>query len=100
MVKHIVFWTLKESAEGRSAQQNAKEMKRQLEALNGRIPGLIKFEIGVDFGQTEASFDVALYSEFTDRDALAHYKNHPEHLAVADFIGKIRRNRIVVNYEA
>jgi hypothetical protein len=99
MVKHIVFWTLKESAEGRSAQQNAEEMKRRLEALNDRIPGLIKLEVGIDFGQTEASFDVALYSEFTDRDALAHYKDHPEHVAVADFIGKIRRDRAVVDYE-
>ncbi|MGM0656286.1 MAG: Dabb family protein [Thermodesulfobacteriota bacterium] len=99
MVKHIVFWTLKDSAEGRSAHQNAKEMKKRLEALNGRIPGLIKLEVGIDFGRTEASADVALYSELSDRNALNHYKNHPEHVAVSDFVGKIRHDRTVVDYE-
>ena len=99
MVKHIVFWTLKESAEGRSAQQNAQDMKVRLEALSNRIPGLLKLEVGIDFGRTEASADVALYSEFTDRDALTRYKDHPEHIAVADFVGKIRQERTVVDYE-
>ena len=99
MVKHIVFWTLKDSAEGRSAHQNAKEMKKRLEALNGRIPGLIKLEVGIDFGRTEASADVALYSELSDRNALNHYINHPEHVAVSDFVGKIRHDRTVVDYE-
>nr|WP_320013863.1 Dabb family protein [uncultured Desulfobacter sp.] len=99
MVKHIVFWTLKDSAEGRSAHQNAKEIKKKLEALNGRIPGLIKLEVGIDFGRTEASADVALYSELSDRDALNHYINHPEHVAVSDFVGKIRHDRTVVDYE-
>jgi hypothetical protein len=99
MVKHIVFWKLQESAEGRSARQNAQEMKTRLETLNGRIPGLIKLEVGIDFGRTESSMDVALYSEFVDRDALTRYQEHPEHLAVADFVGKVRRSRTVVDYE-
>jgi hypothetical protein len=99
MVKHIVFWKLQETAEGKSARQNAQEMKSRLEALNGRIPGLIKLEVGIDFGRTETSADVVLYSEFTDRDALARYQEHPEHLTVADFVGNVRRSRMVVDYE-
>ncbi len=99
MVKHIVFRTLQDSAEGRSAHQNAREMKERLEALNGRVPGLIKLEVGIDFGRTETSADVALYSELSDRNALSHYLNHPEHIAVSDFVSKIRRDRTVVDYE-
>jgi len=99
MVKHIVFWTLQDSADGRSAEQNALEMKRQLEALNGRISGLIKLEVGIDFARTQASADVALYSEFTDREALEGYRDHPEHVAAAEFVRKLRQQRIVVDYE-
>ena len=100
MVKHIVFWTLKSEAGGLTAQQNALEIKARLEALNGRIPGLLKLEVGIDFGRTDASADVALYSEFVDSAALDVYRLHPEHLAVADFIGAVRLTRALVDYEA
>ncbi len=100
MIKHIVFWTLKPTAEGRPADQNALEIKRQLEALNGRIPGMIRLEVGIDFSRTEASADLALYSEFTDRAALDAYMAHPEHLEVAAFIGRVRAARMVADYTA
>jgi len=99
VVKHIVFWTLKESAVGRTAPENALEIKSRLEALNGRIPGLLELEVGIDFGRTDASADVALYSVFVDRDALDGYQAHPEHVAVADFVGEVRLERMVVDYE-
>lgn len=98
MVKHIVFWTLKETAAGRSAEQNAREIKTRLETLNGRIPGLIRLEVGIDLSRTEASADVALYSEFVDQAALDAYQVHAEHQAVADFIGEVRETRAVVDY--
>jgi hypothetical protein len=99
MVKHIVFWTLKESAAGRSKEDNALEMKRQLEALNGRIPGLVSLEVGIDFSRTEASADAALFSVFEDKEALSVYQNHPEHLAIREFVGRVRDQRYVVDYE-
>ncbi len=100
VVKHIVFWTLKESAQGRSARENALEMRRRLEALRGRIPGLIRLEVGIDFGRTESSADVALYAEFTDRASLEGYQTHPEHVEAVEFIRKVRETRAVVDYEA
>ena len=99
MVKHIVFWTLKGSAEGRSKEENALEVKRRLEALNGKIPGLISLEVGVDISRTEASADAALFSVFEDREALSVYRNHPEHLAIREFVGRVRNQRYVVDYE-
>ena len=33
MVRHIVWWTLKPEAEGRTAAENAKLIKQRLEAL-------------------------------------------------------------------
>jgi hypothetical protein len=99
MIKHIVFWTLADEAEGRSAAENAAEIKTRLEGLLGRIPGLLDIEVGIDISRTEASADVALYSEFADADALEGYQTHPEHVAIADFIGKVRTARMLVDYE-
>jgi len=98
VIKHIVFWKLKLSADGRSADANALEIKQRLEALNGRIPGLIRLEVGIDLSRTDSSADLALYSEFVDQAALDAYQVHPEHVAVADFVGRVRESRTVVDY--
>lgn len=99
MIKHIVLWTLKETAEGRTAHENALDMKARLEALRGCVPGLLLLEVGVDFSRTPASADVALYSEFTDRQSLDAYQVHPEHVAAAVFINRVRDGRTVADYE-
>jgi hypothetical protein len=99
MVKHIVMWTLRESADGRTAADNALEMKSRLEALRGLVDGMLLLEVGVDFSRTPSSADVALYSEFTDRAALEAYASHPDHVAVADFVNGVRVDRVVADYE-
>jgi hypothetical protein len=99
MVKHIVFWKLRPSAEGASAAENAARIQRELEALVGRIPGLLQAEVGVDFNRSDAAWDLAYYSVFTDRAALEAYQRHPAHNPVADFIARVRADRVVVDYE-
>ena len=46
------------------------------------------------------AFDAVLVSEFRDQAALEAYKNHPEHLKVADFVASVKLDRAVVDYEA
>jgi hypothetical protein len=99
VVKHIVLWTLRARAEGRSAAENAREMKARLEALNGLVPGLLSLQVGMDFGRSASSADVALYSEFTDRESLDAYQVHPEHMAVAGFTAGVCERRVVADYE-
>jgi antibiotic biosynthesis monooxygenase (ABM) superfamily enzyme len=99
MIKHIVLWKLKDQAEGAGKAANAVEVKQKLEALNGHIPGMIKLEVGIDISHTGASFDVVLYSEFDTRAALEAYHHHPLHQAVSPFIGAVREQRILVDYE-
>ena len=48
MVRHIVWWTLKPEAEGRTAAENAKLIKQRLEALMGQIPSLKSLEVSYD----------------------------------------------------
>lgn len=99
MVKHIVLWRLKSSAHGNSKAENARLIEQKLESLRGVIPGLLSIEVGIDFGKTEQSFDVALYAEFESKKALEGYQDHPAHKAAVAFIREARDERCVVDYE-
>jgi len=99
VVKHIVLWRLKPEAHGRPAAENARAIKEKLEALRGRIPGMLTIEVGLDFSRSDNSCDLALYSEFESRAALDVYQAHPEHKAVMPFILEARSQRHLVDYE-
>ena len=92
MIKHIVMWKLKNKAD-------AEIIQDKLEALMGKIPGLLKVEVGIDFSESEQSSDVVLYSELESREALAVYQAHPEHQAVIPLVRAAAVARTVVDYE-
>jgi hypothetical protein len=97
MVKHIVFWKLKEEANGNNKATNASLIKEKLEALSGQIEGLINIEVGINF--LSGNYDVALYSELESREALDTYQNHPKHQAVLPFVREVVEDRKAVDYE-
>ena len=99
MIKHIVFFRLKDQAHGNDKAENARLFKAKLEALQGIVPGLLRIEVGIDFSKTGSSADVALYSEFASREALAAYTAHPAHQAVLPFLAEARTERQVCDYE-
>ena len=98
MVKHIVMWKLKDEAHGNDKATNAKMIKESLEALDGKIDGLMKIEVGVDF-LGEGNFDVVLYSELLKKESLDVYQNHPLHQALLPFIREAVFDRKAVDYE-
>lgn len=100
MLKHIVMWKLKEFAEGKSKMENAKEIKAGLEKLKGKINEIEIIEVGININESVQSYDVVLYSEFKDEDALEKYQKHPEHVKVGEFISKVREDRVVADYMA
>ncbi len=99
MIKHIVLWKLKDHAAGNDKHTNARLLKQRLEALNGKIPGLLTIEVGINVNGADDASDVALYSEFNDRLALDTYLNHPDHIALVPFAREIRAERRVVDFE-
>jgi len=98
MVKHIVMWKLKDEAHGNDKATNAKMIKDSLEALDGKIDGLMKIEVGIDF-LGEGNFDVALYCELLKKESLDIYQNHPLHQALLPFIREAVCDRKAVDYE-
>jgi stress responsive alpha/beta barrel protein len=99
MVKHIVMWRLKDEALGASKEENARKLKESLEALVDKIDSLKSAEVGMNFSPSPAAFDVVLYSEFESMEGLEAYQNHPEHVKIVEFVGEIRTDRAVVDYE-
>ncbi len=99
MVKHIILWTLKEMSEEEKASVKA-EIKAGLEALKGRIPGLVEIKVVTEGRLDSSTADLMLDSTFESFEALKGYAKHPEHVAVAD--GKVRpftANRSCLDFE-
>ena len=99
MVKHIVMWNVVESHEGIGKPELLKEIKKRIEALKGVVPQITEIEVGIDFNGSDAAYDVALYSVFTDRAALDAYQVHPAHEEVKKFVGAVATARAVADYE-
>lgn len=98
MIKHIVMFRFKDCAEGADKAGNIQKMKSQLEALPGKIDEIKFFEVGINFSNTNVAYDLVLCSEFDSKEGLYSYQKHPEHVKVADFVGKVCENRIVADY--
>jgi hypothetical protein len=99
MIKHIVMWKLCPLFEGKTKKENAEKIKMMLEKLKNCIPQINKIEVGINFNQSETAYDLVLYSEFLSANDLQIYQQHPEHLKVAEFIAKVKIDRVVADYE-
>ncbi len=98
MLKHIVMFKLKDSAEGANKAENIQRLKSRLEALEKVIDEIKFFEVGVNSIGSNVTYDLVLYSKFDTEKDFFSYQEHPEHLKVKDFVTKACENRVVVNY--
>ena len=96
MVRHIVWWTLKPEAEGRTAAENAKLIKQRLEALMGQIPSLKSLEVSYDLLPT---CTMILMTTHDDAEGLKAYAEHPAHVAVGkELIKLVTESRQAIDY--
>lgn len=97
MIKHVVVWKIKDPSR---RDAHAAIVKRALEDLRRRIPGLLEIEVGADVGYDSGADDLCLYSEFIDRAALDRYQTDPLHVAAKTVIGPLVTGRRAVDWEA
>jgi hypothetical protein len=97
MVKHIVMWKLK--GDGALKRENIQNAKAALDTCRDLVPGMLKYEVGVDIGVDSGPWDLALYSEFSDRTALDAYQRHPRHVAVRSANAPLCEARSAVDFE-
>jgi hypothetical protein len=95
MIVHIVMFAFKDE----NKQENLQKAKAMLEALTEKIPSLVSMEVGLDFMQSERSFDLVLTSTFDDKEGLSAYAVHPAHLEVVAFSKEVTEAAKVVDYE-
>jgi len=98
-VKHIVMWNVR-GGSPQDRRADCEHLQREFESLRGRIPGLLRLEVGIDHSRIDYACDVVLYSEFDSQAALDAYASHPEHLRVKQALGGLRVARHQVDYVA
>jgi len=99
MYKHVVFWKLKEEANGMSKSELAIEVKRRLDELPAQIPEIISYETGINIGDYGASFfDVSVISVFENKDTFWNYTKYPVHDAVVAYISSVMVAEEIVDY--
>lgn len=101
MVCHIVLWNITEKIKAGNEADLRKikqTIKSGLEGLKDKVPGTISVRVEID-AQDSSNRDIALISEFENKDALAAYQKHPEHLKVVALIKESLENRACYDYE-
>jgi len=94
MVRHIVLYKLKEPKE-----KNKAKAKAMLMSMEGKVPQIIKIEVGADYLGSDRSFDVALTVTVDSKEALDAYQLSPYHAGtVKPFIHKLREISVTVDY--
>lgn len=96
MVKHIVTFKLKGSAEVRRAV--AQQFKDALLALPEVIEPLQSIEVGINENPAE-DWDVVLTAIVPTMADVAVYAQHPAHVAAASIVGPHKEARACVDYE-
>ncbi len=97
MVKHIILWKLKNEHNNPAVKEG---IKKNLEALQGKISGLLDIKIETE-GLASSNADVMLYSVFENEESLKGYATHPEHVFVADtFVRPYTEVRLCLDFEA
>ena len=99
MIKHVILWTLKSEFSESEKQEIKKNIKRELEGLKGKIPGLLSIEVNIE-GLKSSTADLMLDSSFEREAALKAYAVHPAHVFVADtFVRPYTQTRSCLDYE-
>jgi len=92
MIRHIVLWRLKGADDFATAH-------RALQAQLGRIPGLVRVEIGRAFNTGRRAADFALICDFESREALAAYHRHPVHMQTRAIVDPLVGEHWIADYE-
>ncbi|MBO0981720.1 Dabb family protein [Microbacterium sp. SD291] len=97
-IRHVVTWKLKAEDPAERADQ-AAEVARRLNALDGVVPQLRSISAGANVAYPEANWDVTLVADFDSVAAIEDYQVHPAHEEVAVYIRSVVASRVAVDFE-
>ena len=100
MVKHIILWTLRPELQDEEKDKIKADIKRELEALKGQVPGLVEITVNIDNRLDSSNCDLMLNSTLESPAALKAYATHPAHVHVADtFVRPYTSQRTCLDFE-
>lgn len=102
MIRHIVMFKFKESANGKTKAENLEEARARMLAMKGKIPEIVEMDVYFGApGSAPANFDYILVSKFRTMEDLHAYQKHPLHVAFGQFVGELREpdGRTCIDYE-
>lgn len=70
-----------------------------LRGLKGKIPELRSIEVGLDVLHSGRSYDLALITRFDSLADMQRYQDHPEHVAVLQYLRTVLAASVAVDYE-
>ena len=84
MVRHVILWTLRPELQDNEKNNIKADIKRELEALKGQVPGLVEITVNIDNRLESSNCDLMLDSTLESPATLKAYATHPAHVQVAD----------------
>ena len=100
MVKHIILWTLRPELSESEKSKIKADIKRELEALKGQVPGLVDITVNIDNRLESSNCDLMLDCTLESPAALKAYATHPAHVHVADtFVRPYTSQRTCLDFE-
>ena len=92
MIKRVSMWRLKDKAE-------VARMKEALLSMKGQVPSLLSIEVGVNTSTHKSALDVVFIGTFSNAAALMEFETDSYHLTIGELVGKLTKERDVVEYE-
>ena len=97
-IRHVVLWSLASDDAAEKAEQ-AAEIARRLNALDGVIPGMTAITAGAEAVYPGTNADAAVVADFESVAALEAYQVHPAHVEAAGYIRSVVSGRMAVDFE-
>ncbi len=95
MITHIALFKLVHSN-----KETIDGAKAALAGLEGKVPQVRYFELGVNIVPSYRSYDLSLITKFDSLADLEAYQNHPAHVEVVKYMQGIRKSVVTVDYES
>ena len=98
MLRHIIMFKLKDQGSQVAKDQKLETLKKMINELEGRIPGLVSIGAGINVSTRNVAYDLVLVSEFRNEEDLGVYRIHPLHMEVVNYLKDIKEESAEVDY--
>ena len=99
MIKHVVFFQMKQDVTKEVQMDYAKNLADKFQSISKKIPEAISCETGFNYNKEKVFYELCLIQEFENQEALDRYLIHPLHLEVRTYVFEVIDHREVIDFE-